>query len=1499
MDDRDGTNEIYYAQALNGVKITNDIRLSDLGANSERPSVLAGSGRQVYFVWQDARDGNWEIYFAKTVYPGDYGTISGTITDAATGLPIQGANVSVSSGNSDPDGSDANGFYEITNVPVGAGYTVTASASNYRTQQVSNVNVDSAQTTTLDFALFLDLKLILLSPAEGAVVTTDEITFTWSDVGAERYELYVDNNPQLSSPEISPYNIPALRNRDTTAYTISGNWLQWGGYSWKVIAYFSQDTIESEIGHFKYEPPTLAEPNWVPLYRLYHPSDKDHFYAALDTHRQVAIKSGFRDERVEGFVSLKRFEHPSMIELFRFYDQKNKAHYYTKDSTDRDQKIAEGLLYEGITSFAYRSPQLCMVPLYHLKKDFSNPPGVDHFYTISAFEKDNAINVFGFSLIDTLAYISPNGAHVPIPYDPSQLIVGEGVNAQNGNLTHYTKTSFAIPSTGLPLVFEHIYNSFSVIFQAEITPLGPGWSHSYNSYLSYCDNGLAVTWPNGRIDIYEKINGQYKPKYKNVYDSLAVISDTHFEIIKKDQTVYSFQRFADAPEGYPAVLQSIRDRNDNTLVCMYAGKDSLRTLKEVISPDGRMLLFTYYDDERQKHLIKQVADPLGRSVHFEYDDSSGNLIRFIDAKSRTTEYAYDEAYPQDHLLAKVKLPRGNVISNAYNERRLNSQTSRFSGSLTVKYEVNVTTITNADLQIDVHNIKVQDFILPDKIVNRLGFTLDPEYTDSRHPTKPEMIIDANNQATAFAYDAKGNILRIQQPKGVMHHFKYDQTNNLIEYTDPRDKTTEYRYDGKGNLIEIIDPLRRSTKITRKSTGLIETITDPMAHTTAYGYNAQGDITEIRDNLGNISNLIYDAAGRALQLANPKNQITRYSYSPSDRLLTATDAAGTTSFDYDANDNLEIITSAKGQQTKLSYNELDLQASIANPLLQQTRFEYDEKGFMKSLTRPNGQRIDFAYDPAGRLETVSFASATFVRDGNGNITLAKDEHGSMSFSYDELNRLKSYTDYFGNLVQYEYDLAGNVVKIIYPGNKAVTYSYNDDNRLNSLTTWNAKNLTYTYNEDGTIEEVAYGNGVRCQYNYDGAGRLTGLITTKPSGEIIASYKLTLDPIGNITSEEHNAPLSIPPVPARNLSLTYDAANRIQTAGGANFSFDPNGNMITKRGKFSHSYTYDVENRLVEIRGANTASYTYDAFGNRRKAVRNGITTQYVLDINGPMSQVLMETDSNNVPTNYYVYGLGLVARIKPDGTTRYYHPDFRGNIIALTDDNAVVTHEYAYGAFGELYDAVENDFNPFRFVGQFGVMDEGNGLYFMRARYYDPEVGRFVSEDPIWEVNLYSYSGNNPLTQVDFSGRSWIKVAKAVIRIGKTLKAGGTITSPIRTGIKVIGAGTGGSFLIKHTKVFRSNIFTITPGKTGGSFLIGQPISLSAIGRGFVKKQIATWIIDEFLDVYAEHVEGSVGEDAPGLFKIIPGLGNVKSAGEVIDEQGNVYVDGRLVGKLPY
>jgi RHS repeat-associated protein/uncharacterized repeat protein (TIGR01451 family) len=166
---------------------------------------------------------------------------------------------------------------------------------------------------------------------------------------------------------------------------------------------------------------------------------------------------------------------------------------------------------------------------------------------------------------------------------------------------------------------------------------------------------------------------------------------------------------------------------------------------------------------------------------------------------------------------------------------------------------------------------------------------------------------------------------------------------------------------------------------------------------------------------------------------------------------------------------------------------------------------------------------------------------------------------------------------------------------------------------------------------------------------------------------------------------------------------------------------------------------------------TWSYSYDGLGNRLGKVENGTSTQYVIDPIG-LGNVVGEYNSSGSLIAHYDHAFDLLSRIDSSGNVAGYAFDGNGNAQQLVSSAGTVLNSYAYSPFGRILLSRETIPNSFKFVGQYGVMHEDNGLEYMRSRYYNSEEGRFLTSDPIGlgggDLNLYRYVFNSPLDFVD-------------------------------------------------------------------------------------------------------------------------------------------------------
>jgi len=1210
----------------------------------------------------------------------------------------------------------------------------------------------------------------LISPSNQSTVNTPEITFDWSDVtGAIRYELFVDNNSGFGSPEISNQQLTGLEYLTESQFTISANWLSQNEYYWKVIAVTPNGNVESFTSHFTYLPPTADEPQWVPLYRAFLPSEIDHFYCSSQSHLQTAIDGNYQFEGVEGFVSLHPFEVnlPDTLKcIYRFYipdttnsAPKTKGHYYTCSDTDRDNRIAEGWIYEGITGYCYNRAKNGMVKLYHTWLNVPNER-MDNFYSTSEVEKNHSISAYGYSDQGFLGYISAAGDNSTITWLENSLPAGYGINPQNGNLAQYQSGMLGVKEGKIGLNFGHFYNSTSVRLFSTINPLGNGWNHNYNIYINQSDSNIFVHWPS-EVHVYTSDSCQ--PETPGIYDKLTKPGANSFDITKKDQTVFSFEQLSTKNIQNTFLLKTITDRFNNEITFEYDAGGKLLWIK---TPKNKYIQFSYYpdNDKQRAGLIRYVKDSLAlnRNIEYIFDDNR-NLVKFIDVVGKETNYAYNQSSPFDHFLSSVNYPDGLTIENTYDslsKRIIEQQTGSGKGvekttiSLPENNQVTVSDAMNKTLQMNFDDLGNVEQLLT------ANGNVSYEYNNPDNPTRPTKIIDGMSYETTIQYDVNGNLLQINKPLGIIHKYAWNNDNDLVAYTNPKNILTTFTYENK-KLTSVQTP-RGTTAMTYYSNGNIQSITNPLIQTTTFYYDVNDNLETIVDNLGNTTNYTNDPAGRILTSTDANGNPSQFIYDDRDMLTKTINTLNyETKFGYDDNLRLTSVTDAKNNSTSMAYDNVTGRLNHSTDQLdKQTHYQYFDNGLLQSITDRKGQSTSYEYDETNRLESVSGTdiNRNYTYNKNDIVTQISDNNGNLNFGYDSLNRLISHTDYFGNLIQYEYDTVGNITKIVYPENKVIEYAYYDDNLLHTVKDWLQNTTTYFYRDDGSLEKTTKPNGTFVEYAYDNAGRMTSLVNKTSNEDTICSFAFALDSVGNHIEEDMNVPMDYPEIPLSDITYSYDAANRMLSAGNLSFSHDLNGNLTQQTSnKGNISYSYNSEDYLSSVSaGGLNATYQYDAMGKRRSATRNGQTTRYVLDVNHSPENALVETDASNTPIYYYIYGNGLLYRIKASNNSiQYYHYDFRGSTIAITDQNENITHKYLYDAFGAVIaeEEPENEFNAFRYVGKYGVMYEDSLLYFMRARFYRPDLGRFLSEDPVWYLNLFVYAKNNVIKFIDPKGEN--------------------------------------------------------------------------------------------------------------------------------------------------
>ena len=681
----------------------------------------------------------------------------------------------------------------------------------------------------------------------------------------------------------------------------------------------------------------------------------------------------------------------------------------------------------------------------------------------------------------------------------------------------------------------------------------------------------------------------------------------------------------------------------------------------------------------------------------------------------------------------------------------------------------------------------------------------------------------------YTYNALGYLEDVIDPLENITSHTYDKLGRRTSTTDARLNTTSFIYDNLGQLTSFTNPLNEITEFTYDTRGNLLTLQENNNATFSYEYTPTGKIKRIIDPLTHSFSYAYDAEDRRVSHTDAINRVTRYEYDDTDRLIKVIDPElGEAGATYDEVGNRTSLTDPNGNTTTYGYDLLGRVTEEIDPLSRQVKSTYDGRGLITSRTNARGETLDNTYDLAGRLTNIVFGNGDsfhYTLDATGNqksseVTCVSDTcYKSVSRTFDSMDRLRTRSDDFGNTIEYVYDPAGNVQTITYSEGQTVTYSYDALNRLENVCDWNCEasqcnmatgalsdcTARYVYDNVGNLVQAILADGSTSTYTYDAAHRLTGISEVGPGGTIFAAT-YTLNDADERTAAELTLPL-VPDLTPSSSQFTYNDANELVSRNGHPYSYDQDGNITSGRiGGAEQSMTYDQLNRLVQV---DSNAIRYDADGFRVYAEISGEARVYVYDVTGERPRLLEEQDENGTVLARYVHGLGLISREASNGDLSVYHFDSRGSTVALTDENGAITDKYAYDPYGKVAGREGATPNPFTYSGRDGVFDDGNGLYFMRTRYYAPELMRFVQKDQGFDgtleltqsLNRYVFVQGNPIQFVDPDGE-WREEAAiglyvagivAIIVVG-TVFAGVTGIGLILSAI-AIGVGWGISKLL--------------------------------------------------------------------------------------------------------
>ncbi|WP_416729349.1 DNRLRE domain-containing protein [Fictibacillus sp. JL2B1089] len=955
-----------------------------------------------------------------------------------------------------------------------------------------------------------------------------------------------------------------------------------------------------------------------------------------------------------------------------------------------------------------------------------------------------------------------------------------------GNLV-IQESDLSIEGRGPSVHVSRTFNSQSEVSGA----FGKGWTSNLD--FSVKEN------PQGNVIITDEdgSNHQYIKDYKNGgyqrppgrYEILTKDSTSGFFYLKdKEQTSYMF--------GTNGRIKEITDSHNNKVVFSYNISNQLTSIQDA---SGRTTIVSYDPAGR----INTIKDPEGRTFTYTY---IGDLLtEYQDSEKARTKYIYD-----NNVLKSIQEPTHTAEKPVethiiYEGDKVKSVKDVLGSTTTVNYTPNLhkLSVVNPNLSVTEHyfNTKGNDVHTIEDVT---GLKLLTKYTYENNLL--EEVKDPKDKITKYSYDAEGNTLTIQEPNEQITSYTYDEFNNVLTEKDGLGNVTSNTYNIKNELVETLDPEGNKTSFGYDQYGNLTSITDSKGQTTFFTYDSKGNYViseKIPDRLESeqqptiINN---DVLGAPTNVRDGNGNTTYFSYNSNKELIRVSDAKGKeTLYTYDSMGNIQKVLDARKNIIEYKYNEFNLITDHKNPLNQTIKYQYDKFGNLNNIAYPNGNSVKYGYDMLNRqtFKEVDTLKWNYEYDNNGNLTtvILNSTHDS-KYIYDDSNRLVSEVKGL-NSTSLNYDLNDNLISLnsrIGTLNSLTEYMYNTKNKLSLLSDIyfnESLQASYFYDERSNEKKITRSNGTSTDFSYNEPNQLSTITNIHQDGSIINTYNYKYDQNGNIISFNTNKGTITYVYDSLNqlvkevlldgteiiyeydevgnrtkkteskngsintFSFQYDAANQLISVNGKNNQYDSNGNLTKDD---NHIYVYDGENQLIEVKnllGTSIAKYTYDHEGRRFSKKTSEGTTNYFYNGN----KVIYETDEmGNLLVEYTWDAIGNPVTMIKEGQIYYYHFNGHKDITALTDTSGNIVAEYEYDAWGNIVSLSGEiaESNPYRYSGY--RHDEETKNYYLMSRYYNPEIGRFLTRDSyLGEVseplslNLYSYTHNNPVMFSDHNG----------------------------------------------------------------------------------------------------------------------------------------------------
>ena len=628
------------------------------------------------------------------------------------------------------------------------------------------------------------------------------------------------------------------------------------------------------------------------------------------------------------------------------------------------------------------------------------------------------------------------------------------------------------------------------------------------------------------------------------------------------------------------------------------------------------------------------------------------------------------------------------------------------------------------------------------------------------------------------------------------HYTFDARGRIKTAMDPEGHGTTYTYGGQpGSTYDNLRTVNTGSSLPRTTTTVYDRFgrdslkISPANETARTEYDLLNRVTRTVDPVGGATVYRY-MNGQLYQVTDPKLQTYSFHRDMLGRLGSEVDPRGGWSYTYyDRAGNPTFMKNRRGQVVTARYDVLNQRAALYTSTTDSTTWRYDPNGlWMEARNSESVNRVEFDVAGRARRALTTLGSVTYTQVITPDVIgrrLQMDlsfpgTHRSIAQTYNARGQLQTMRDIGGGTTTFTYNADGQEDSRSLPNGLMVGHDYPSTHVTSGVayseTTLNARlGLGYHHNLNGQVDgrrmaDLASPDGsteVVRRYEYDPRGWMKSFLDERVTAP-------TAGTCSGASLEDEDGGACMPPrggtaYPLAGHTYTYDEVgnrkdsgatldgNRMTGLDSYTLSYDLDGNLIQKvKGSNDLVLTWNKLGQMVSAASSQrgTAYYGYDAFGRRvRRTAPNGTVVRYLYD----GDDLLAELDGATGQTiREYTYYPGVdrphSVRVAASGASYYYATDHPGNVVGLINAAQQLENEYRYVHFGEVQVVQENIGQPLRFAAR--EWDDVPGLYQVRARWYDPQSGRFVSEDPIGlagGINPYLYGNNDPINLRDPSG----------------------------------------------------------------------------------------------------------------------------------------------------